>query len=215
MTSRLGVYGGMFDPVHNGHVDAARFAVSLLKLDRLLLVPCANPNHRDPATASSEHRLRMLAMAIADYRKLEIDAREIERGGVSYAVDTLAELRQEGESRGEAVKLVFVLGLDAFNTLPSWHQWHRIFELAHLLVLHRGGAELNEETAAETELATRRVSDPEELFAADSGRIYFAQDFDYILSSTEVRSSLRANDSTEHMLDEKVRLYIEDHRLYR
>ncbi len=211
MTSRLGVYGGMFDPVHNGHIDAARYAVSLLNLDRLLLIPCATPNHRDPATASAEHRLRMLAMAIADYRKLAADAREIEREGVSYAVDTLAELRDEGDYQ----QLVFVMGLDAFNTLPQWHQWQRILELSHVLVLNREGARLDDQAATATGLASRRVDTPEELFAEDRGSIYVAEDFDYGLSSTQVRRSLRANERTDKMLDEKVRLYIEDHRLYR
>lgn len=211
MTPRLGVYGGMFDPVHNGHIDAARFAVSLLNLDRLLLIPCAIPNHRDPATVSSEHRLQMLSLAIADYRKLAVDDREIRRQGVSYAVDTLAELRAEEDYR----QLVFVLGLDAFNTLPRWHQWQRILELSHLLVLNRSGAQIDDKTAAAVDLATRLVDEPEAMFAEPSGRIFFAEDFDYVLSSTEVRSNLRANDSTEQMLAEKVRLYIEDHRLYR
>ncbi|GAB5497984.1 MAG: nicotinate-nucleotide adenylyltransferase [Pseudohongiellaceae bacterium] len=211
MTSRLGVYGGMFDPVHNGHIDAARYAVSLLNLDRLLLIPCATPNHRDPATASAEHRLRMLAMAIADYRKLAADAREIEREGVSYAVDTLAELRDEGDYQ----QLVFVMGLDAFNTLPQWHQWQRILELSHVLVLNRDGARLDDQAATATGLASRSVDTPEELFAEDRGSIYVAEDFDYGLSSTQVRRSLRANERTDNMLDEKVRLYIEDHRLYR
>jgi len=201
----------MFDPVHNGHIDAARFAVSRLNLDRLLLVPCANPNHRDPATASAEHRLRMLAMAVADFRKLAVDAREIEREGISYAVDTLAELREAGEYQ----QLVFIMGLDAFNTLPQWHQWQRILELSHLLVLNRSGARLDDKVATATDLAARRVSEPEALFAKPSGGIFFAEDFDYVLSSTEVRSSLRANDNTAQMLDEKVRLYIEDHKLYR
>ena len=211
MTPRLGVYGGMFDPVHNGHIDAARFAVSLLNLDRLLLIPCATPNHREPATVSSEHRLQMLGMAIADYRKLAVDDREVRRQGVSYAVDTLAELRKEGDYQ----QLVFVLGLDAFNTLPQWHQWQRILELSHLLVLNRSGAQIDDKTAAAVNLGTRLVNEPEAMFAAQSGRIFFAEDFDYVLSSTEVRSNLRANDSTEQMLPEKVRLYIEDHRLYR
>jgi nicotinate-nucleotide adenylyltransferase len=201
----------MFDPVHNGHIDAARYAVSLLNLDRLLLIPCATPNHRDPATASAEHRLRMLAMAIADYRKLAADAREIEREGVSYAVDTLAELRDEGDYQ----QLVFVMGLDAFNTLPQWHQWQRILELSHVLVLNREGARLDDQAATATGLASRRVDTPEELFAEDRGSIYVAEDFDYGLSSTQVRRSLRANERTDKMLDEKVRLYIEDHRLYR
>jgi nicotinate-nucleotide adenylyltransferase len=201
----------MFDPVHNGHIDAARYAVSLLNLDRLLLIPCAVPNHRDPATASSEDRLRMLALASADYRKLAVDAREIEREGVSYAVDTLAELRQQADYQ----QLVFVMGLDAFNTLPQWHQWQRILELSHLLVLNRNGARLDDSVAIETDLTARRVSDPEALFAEQCGRIYVAEDFDYLLSSTAVRSSLRANEDTTAMLDEKVRLYIEDHRLYR
>lgn len=201
----------MFDPVHLSHIAAARFAVSHLDLDKLLLVPCATPNHRDPATANAEQRLQMLRLASADYRDLEVDDREIRREGVSYTVDTLAELREKAECE----QLVFVLGMDAFKAFTEWHDWQRILTLSHLLVLHRDGELPAAELADEVELSQREVADADALFASPAGNILLAQDFTEPVSSTEVRRSLRMNENTEAMLDEKVRLFIEDHRLYR
>ncbi len=211
MTGRLGVYGGMFDPVHNGHIAAARTAVAELGLDKLLLVPCANPNHRDPATADSRQRLQMLELAAADYRKLEVDDREIRRQGLSYSVDTLAEL-QESE---DCEQLVFVLGMDSFNTLIQWHRWQSILSLCHLLVLGRQQSGPDADTARAIELDQRRVETADELFSREVGNILMFEDFNAAVSSTEVRSALRMNEDTSTMLDEKVQLYIEDNRLYR
>ena len=67
MISRLGVLGGMFDPVHNGHIQAANFALEQLALDKLKMIPCHHPNHRDPATSNPAHRLKMLELASAEF----------------------------------------------------------------------------------------------------------------------------------------------------
>lgn len=238
MSGRLGVYGGMFDPVHRGHFEAARYAISLLNLDKLLLVPCANPNHRDPATASAEQRLHMLELVAAQHRRMEVDAREIHRPGISYSVDTLRELRAEAASHARSARsdpdesgetdasresevsdaaqhIVFVLGLDSFNSLPAWHEYEKLFDLCHLLVLNRQGAEPDPKVKELVGWEQRRVNDPEDLFKQPTGRIYFAGDFHENISSTEVRQCLRANENTEAFLDESVRLFIEDCRLYR
>jgi nicotinate-nucleotide adenylyltransferase len=201
----------MFDPVHNGHIEAARTAVAELGLDKLLLVPCANPNHRDPATADSRQRLQMLELAVANYRRLEVDDREIRRQGLSYTVDTLAELRGSEDCE----QLVFVLGMDSFNTLIRWHEWQSILNLCHLLVLGRQHSKPDAEIARAVELDQRRVESADELFSKAVGNILIFEDFDAAVSSTEVRSSLRMNEDSSTMLDEKVQLYIEDNRLYR
>ena len=211
MTSRIGVYGGMFDPVHAGHIRAAVYAAELLELDQVLLIPCATPNHRDPASTSAEQRVSMLRLAIQGRPRLKVDCREIERPGVSYTVDTLQSLHDERV--GE--QLVFILGLDSFNTLPHWHQWQRLFELAHLLVLNRDAGEMDESVCDEIDCAGRLVAEPEQLFGKASGNIWFAKDFDFEVSSSRVRDCLRANEGTDNMLDEKVSLFIEDNRLYR
>ena len=91
MSRRLGILGGMFDPVHNGHIAAARHASQLLGLEQVVLVPCHVPNHREPNQLDSSHRLQMLKLAVSDDSTLRVDDREIRRGGVSYAVDTVRE----------------------------------------------------------------------------------------------------------------------------
>lgn len=211
MTSRIGVYGGMFDPVHIGHIKAATFASKLLELDQVLLVPCAIPNHREAACASAEQRISMLQLATQGRKRLKVDGREITRPGISYAVDTVQSLRDEYPNE----QLVFILGLDSFNTLPQWHEWRRLFELAHLLVLNRSGGELDQLVCDEVDFSRRLVAEPQQLFSKASGNICFAQDFDIDVSSTRVRDLLRANEETGNLLDEKVGLFIDDNKLYR
>ena len=211
MTSRIGVYGGMFDPVHCGHIRAANYAARLLELDRVLLIPCAIPNHRGPAAASPDQRVSMLRLAIQGRPKLEVDCREIERPGVSYAVETLQSLRDELNDE----QLVFILGLDSFNTLPQWHEWQRLFDLAHLLVLNRQDGSLSDSVCQQIDCRNRLVNKPAELFNKTSGNIWFAEEFAIDVSSSSVRDKLRANEGTGNMIDEKVSLFIEDNRLYR
>jgi len=211
MTSRIGVYGGMFDPVHNGHIKAAAFAVSLLGLDQVRLIPCSVPNHRTPATATTEQRVHMLELATSGRPKLVVDQREVQRSGVSYMADTLRSLAEEFSDQ----KLVLVLGLDSFNSIPRWYQWQELLELAHLLVLNRSGGELDARVCEQLDYEERVVNEPLQLFDSDSGGIYFAKDFDIDLSSSLVRDRLRANEDTTRMLDGKVSLYIDDNKLYR
>jgi nicotinate-nucleotide adenylyltransferase len=210
MISRLGVLGGMFDPVHNGHIDAARYARDVLLLDTLKLIPCFKPNHREEAAASSAHRLQMLHLALANEPGLEVDAMEIERGGVSYTVESLAAIRS---SQG-AEQIVFVLGLDSFNTLTQWHRWQEILNLCHLFVLARQGLKPGKELAQTLQLDLRRVAEVRQLFAAPSGNILLAEDFNYQASSTEVRDCLRRGDDVSALLDPEVYAYIQANQLY-
>ena len=116
----MGVYGGLFDPVHDGHLEVARYARTALELDKVLLVPCKLPNHRSGAQASGAARLHMLELASRDEATLEVSDIELEREGVSYTVDTLAQLRKQEPN----TDFVFILGQDAFSSLPQWQRWH-------------------------------------------------------------------------------------------
>ena len=124
MRKRVGVYGGMFDPVHCGHLAVAELAVEALSLDRILLVPCKLPNHRHAASASGPQRLDMLGLACAKKPQLEASPIELEREGVSYSVDTLTQLRAADPD----TDFVFVLGRDAFEGLPRWERWERPYQ---------------------------------------------------------------------------------------
>ncbi len=211
MSARLGILGGMFDPVHVGHIAAAEFALATLQLDRVKLIPCHLPNHRAPAAANGEQRLEMLRRVIADKPLLQVDAVEIERGGVSYAVDTLQTLRAAGGSDA----IVFIMGMDAFNSLPSWHRWQEILTLCHLLVLARPGTAVSESSERQLQLHLRQVDAAPALFGSATGHVLIAEDFVHDVSSTRVRSLLRQGEDASGLVPEPVLSYIQTHQLYR
>jgi nicotinate-nucleotide adenylyltransferase len=210
MISRLGVFGGMFDPVHLGHINAALYAQELLSLDCIKLVPCNQPNHRAKAFAAAAHRVQMLELAVADYPGIEVDSIEIQRGGVSYAVETLEQFCQSRV----AEHLVFLLGIDAFNTLNQWYQWESLLGFCNLLVLSRDNAVVDTEVSVAVRLETRRVEQPHQLFDSVTGNIYIDHQFQFDSSSTQVRNSIESNSDLDDLLHSTVINYIHENQLY-
>lgn len=207
-SSPLAVLGGLFDPVHEGHVSAARFALEFLSVPRLKMIPCHLPNHKAVPNTQAGHRLAMLNLATASYPQIEVDPIELQRDRVSYTVDTLTELKKR-----HAV-LVFVLGVDSFNSLPEWHDWQKILDLSHLLVLSRHGAILSDETLACVDIKHRRVETSEQLLASANGKIIFCENFDYDMASSEIRKKITRGDDVSAELDAEVVQYIRDNCLY-
>jgi nicotinate-nucleotide adenylyltransferase len=208
MSSPLAVLGGLFDPVHKGHVSAALFALEFLSVQRLKMIPCHLPNHKVVPATQSEHRLAMLKLATASYPQIEIDQIELERDQVSYSVDTLTELKKRHSV------LVFVLGVDSFNSLPQWHGWQKIMELSHLLVLPRHGSTLADETLRAVDIEHRQVHTSEQMRVNTSGKIIFCENFDYDVASSEIRKKITRGDDVSAALDAKVVQYINDNCLY-
>lgn len=210
MMSRLGVLGGMFDPVHIGHIAAANHAVSLLSLNKVKMIPCNQPNHRDQAKASSMHRLAMLNIATDAEDKIEVDDCEISRGGVSYTADTLKRLRDSGI----AEHIVFIFGMDSLNSIDHWHEWESLFNSAHFLVLARNDERVDSEVAKAINFEDRRVLNSQKLFEAPAGRIFISTDFSNPSSSTQVRKELAGAKSDSTQLLPAVNDYIIENRLY-
>lgn len=129
------VFGGTFDPVHIGHLQAVTRLCESLKATNVIWLPVGEPPHRSSPIASAQHRVAMLQLAIAEQPLFTIDAREINRVGPSYSILTLNELRAEHPHQ----TLCLALGLDAALNLPSWHRWEEIFDLAGVAVMHRPG----------------------------------------------------------------------------
>ena len=134
------IYGGAFDPVHNGHVAVARAAAIALDA-QVRLVPTGDARHRTPAHASGAQRAAMLRLAIEGAPELRVDTREIERAGATYSFDTLSELRAE---LGADAPVAMIVGADSFVRLATWHRWRELFALAHLVVAERPGVVLPE-----------------------------------------------------------------------
>lgn len=206
----IGIFGGTFDPVHFGHLRAAAEASEQLPLEEFRLLPAGTPPHRTQTYASGEHRLAMLTLAVADHDDLAVDDREVRRGGYSYMADTLSEIRAE---EGDAALLLMV-GQDAANQLDSWHDWRRLFELAHLVVMRRPGSRHQYSGALFEELQPRRVDDVRALTRAPSGCVFSLEVTQLEISSTGIRELIAAGRSPRFLLPETVIRYIREHRLY-
>jgi nicotinate-nucleotide adenylyltransferase len=210
MSLRLGVFGGMFDPPHLGHIAAAKYAAEHLPLDIVKLIPCKIPNHRAQTQESTEHRVNMLKLAIKAEPKLGVDSLELEREGVSFMVDTLTILR----GRNPDAVIVLVLGIDSFNSLPRWHRYQDILGLCHLYVLSRGGELVSRETETKLQQIGFKVDSEQRLMAQPHGCYFFDSGFVHDASSSLVRHDRRLDKNLAALLDPAVMQYIEKHHLY-
>jgi nicotinate-nucleotide adenylyltransferase len=217
MTPVLGILGGTFDPIHCGHLELACELRAALDLSAVRFIPAGDPPHRAAPVATAAHRLEMVALAIADVRGLEVDAREIRRPGRSYTVPTLEELRSEAPAR----PLALIMGADAFLGLPTWHRWRELFDLAHLVVVARPGVALN--SALPPILAdewTRRLRrDPAAFTGEPAGAIVMQPISAHPISASAIRTLLARGAegiaAARGLLPAAVLAYIDRNQLYR
>lgn len=206
----LGIFGGTFDPVHLGHLRLALELKQQLQLDDMRLMPCHLPPHRQQPGASSEQRVAMLQLALANCPELGVDLRELNRPQASYTVDSLSELRAE---LGPEASLVFCLGADSFAGLASWHRWQELLGLAHLAVVERPGWGFPE-TGPVAELLVRHQALPAQLQQHAAGAIVRLAPRLLPVSATEVRQLVTSGQSPQFLLPDSVWQYIRAQRLY-
>ena len=206
----IGIFGGTFDPVHYGHLRAAIEAMERLSLTSLRLLPAGTPPHRSQTFASAEHRLAMLKLALQRHEDLWADDREVKRGGYSYMVDTLAEIRRE---EGDA-PLLLLVGQDAANSLDSWYEWADLFKLAHLVIMRRPDSRHVYSGALFKEIQARLVSDPMKLQAVTAGLVMPLEVTQLAISSTGIREQISTGHSVRFLLPDSVIDYIHEHELY-
>jgi len=213
----VAILGGTFDPVHYGHLRLADDVRRALALPAVRLVPAADPPHRPAPHATARQRVAMLELAVREFPGVVVDTREIERGGKSYTVDTLASLRGEEPGR----PLLLLVGADAFHGFPKWHRWHRLFELAHVVVVPRPGIDL--EAALPVTLAdewhARKTDDAQVLRERPAGSIYVQPVSAHPISSTAIRTALNGSRGKPveiaGLLPASVLTYIDSKQLYR
>ncbi|MEP6899840.1 MAG: nicotinate-nucleotide adenylyltransferase [Rhodanobacter sp.] len=191
----LVIFGGTFDPVHLGHLNAAWEAAELLDAE-VCLMPTSIPPHRPSPVASASERVALLRAALRDQSRLLLDTRELDRNGPSYTVDTLLELRAEQGDR----PLVLLVGADAFAGLASWHRWRELFDLAHIAVLDRPGEQGPLPRALQRETAARWVDSPTALQSMPAGRIVALAVTPLEISATRIRELLAVGREPRYQL---------------
>jgi nicotinate-nucleotide adenylyltransferase len=209
-TQAIGIFGGTFDPVHYGHLRAALEAMERLHLQDFRLLPAGTPPHRANTFASADHRLAMLKLALSRYPELQVDDREVRREGSSYMVDTLSEIRREA---GEA-PILMMIGQDAANVLDQWYDWHKLFDLAHLVIMRRPESKHIYSGALFGQVQPRMVNDPDQLRKTPAGLILPLEVTQLAISSTEIRRQIHAGLSPRFLLPDSVIEYILEHGLY-
>ena len=208
------LFGGTFDPVHNGHTAMATAAMAETGVAHLIVFPAGNPWQRSrlPVAAALD-RASMVQIAFADTVGASIDTRELERQGATYTVDTLRELRQ---LYGDNASLSWLIGGDAFARMDSWYQWQSLFTFANFAVVVRQG-EPHPMFAASATLTTylaNRQTGAGALGNSPCGKVAVLAAAVPPVSSTELRARLKNHQSIRGLAPDAVCDYIEQHHLY-
>jgi nicotinate-nucleotide adenylyltransferase len=199
---RVGVFGGTFDPIHLGHLILAEYCRTDCQLDRVMFVPAATaPHKQDQRAADTRHRIEMLNLATAGHENFEISTIEIDRGGVSYTVDTLRSLMAEDSRR----ELFLMLGADSLADLPNWKQPGEICSLATLVVVGRPDTPEPDFEPLKQLLPSSQLAAflPLSIVMPLIG-----------LSSSEIRRRVAAGQSIRYQTPRAVEKYIETEKLY-
>jgi nicotinate-nucleotide adenylyltransferase len=191
------VLGGTFDPIHVGHVAAAKTAIECARLDRVLFMPSGQPPHRPAAAASAEHRLEMTRLATSDEARFAVSDLELRRPGVSFTSDTLADLH----ALDPGAQLFLILGWDAARLFSTWHQPDKVRGLATIVVVARPGS------------GSPR---PEDVEAAglDGDRVILCLDRTPDVSASTIRKDIKSGRSIVGKVPPAVERYIATHHLY-
>ena len=210
MPQPIGLFGGTFDPIHYGHLRTAFELWQLLRLQEVRFLPAGQPPHREQPLASAELRLRMVRAAVSGQPSFTVDDREMRRTGVSYSVDTLAELRAEYPQRS----LCLLLGMDAFLGLPHWHRWRELLGLAHIVVAHRPGWKAPTMGPLGEVMVDHGTGAIRELHEHTAGRIYIHAVTQLEISSTELRQLIVSGRDPRYLVPDEVRQILRETRCY-
>ncbi len=197
----IGILGGTFNPVHNGHIMMAECALQRKKnIERLIFMPNNLPAYKDTdEIIDTEHRINMLRIALRDRSKMCISGLEIERGGITYTADTLDELL----SWNPGLKIYFIIGTDSLKSFDMWFRYRDILQSCTLLVAVRNTGQKNQQLWAQALL--RQVP---------SAEIEFLDNDEIPAASSDIREQLAAGHMPDTLLPKGVADYIRQHGLY-
>jgi len=200
----IGLFGGMFDPIHFGHLRAAHELHETLDLEHVVFLPAGDPPHRTAPLADAATRLAALRAAVADDPRFAVDDRELRRAGPSFTILTLEEMRAE---RGRQ-PIALIMGTDAFAGFGRWHRAREIPDFAHIVIALRPRAPLAEDGLPGELLRARRCTEPRRLSAAPAGSVFVCENIRLDLSSSEVRAVIAAGRDPRYLMPEPARRII-------
>lgn len=205
---KLGLFGGSFDPPHQGHLESARAACQHLDLDRVLFVPTADPPHKpDQRLAPASARYTMVELALLAEERLFASPHELTPGRRAYTVETLEHFQRDPRQRAPASELFLLLGADSFAHLHTWRRFRELPELARIVVLPRAGWPRER---------IHQEASPEVLALAEQGSVSFVPGPGPAFSSTSIRQTLSRGESlAPGALHPLVLDYVNKYRLYR
>ena len=209
MPDIIGIFGGTFDPVHNGHTKTISYLLKLIPFKKIIVIPNARPPQDKEVIGSVEDRLTMTLLAFKKHKRVVVDDRESLRPGPSYAIDTVKEiLKEEKVSR-----LSMIVGSDVFAEIDTWHHWEELFRLVHFVVMKRPDFPIPKKKKS-FQLINKGNS-IEELAKADgTGKVIEVKVEPINVSSTRIRKNLATARSIESLVSSEVRDYLLINKIY-
>ncbi|WP_213995682.1 nicotinate-nucleotide adenylyltransferase [Arsukibacterium sp.] len=204
----IGIFGGTFDPIHQGHLACGRYVLEHCRLDQLQLMPCHIPPHRASPGVNARQRAKMVELAIADEPKMQLQPLELNRDNPSFTADSLALLKQ----RMPATTLAFIIGMDSLCYFKQWHHWRQILNLCHLIVCQRPG--YHHQAGDAPALLAEFGAAISVLQQRDCGSIIELNNPEFTPSATAIRAALAEKKKNISDLAPQVLNYIQQHRLY-
>lgn len=204
------IFGGTFDPIHNGHLETAAALIKELDISTLALMPSAVPPHRPQPDASPEQRLDMVKLASQQHTAFTVEDWELRRDRPSFTANTLSEFKTQFPDD----TLLFVMGMDSLMSLHRWHQWRQLIEYAHLVIMPRAGVPFNpQDDELKTFISAHMTRDRNALNEQRQGLLYIAETPMVDVSATELRKQLQQREKNLP-LPSNVYDYIRQHQLY-
>ncbi|MBA2653825.1 MAG: nicotinate-nucleotide adenylyltransferase [Gammaproteobacteria bacterium] len=204
----LGILGGTFDPIHNGHLQIAASIIDATSVNTIKFMPCYLPVHRPEPESIVNDRVAMIKLAL-ESSSLSLDEREIRRKSPSYMIDSLISLREDFPLH----PLCLILGADAYQNIITWKKWQELLEYAHLIIINRPHFPFK--LHPHPLLAKHETQNPNDIRTHLAGSILFLAIPPCPISATSIRQKIKNNEDITALVPRKVADYIHQHDLYR
>lgn len=209
MQKIVGLFGGTFDPVHNGHTHTISYLLGIIPFEKILVIPNLKPPHREKLEVSFDHRYKMVSLAFKDIERTVVDNRESLRPGPSYSIDTVKDvITEEGNA-----KVIFIIGSDSFEDFPTWYKWEELIKLVDFIVMKRPEHKLSKRNIVYDLL--NKINSVEG-FLNDFKKKNFleVEVIPLKISSSLVRKNISNGKEIEDLVNPSVNSYLKENGLY-